>query len=82
MNIEKVLVTLSGENLKEMKYQNSVLLALGNATCASFLLGRVTQQKGIPSFHPCPYSCFWPKQAPGSCDFIPHFLSFSEAVVQ
>lgn len=58
MNIENLLVTLSEENLKEIKHQYSILLTLGNATCATFLSGRVTQQKGIPSFHPCPYSCF------------------------
>lgn len=58
VNIENLLVTLSEDILREIQYQNSVLLVLGNAICAIILLSVVTQQKGIPSFHLCPYSCF------------------------
>jgi len=44
MSIENLLVTLSDENLKEIKYQNSILVALGSVTCAMSLLGGVTPE--------------------------------------
>lgn len=57
MNIENLLVTLSEENLKEIKYQTSILLALRNAKCATVLLGSHSTE-GCSQLPPMSFSFF------------------------